>query len=409
MNNRSKLLFLLFLGFLTFSLFVHLEMDKVKAGSGDNVYDYAWSENIGWISFNNNSGGGSTDYGVNIDEATGLFSGYAWSENIGWISFNQADLSGCPSGVCEARVDLNSSNNLYGVSGWARALAGKASDDGWDGWIKLNGNNYGVVIDNSVSPAEFKGWAWSDAVIGWINFNCNNPESENHCSVSDYSVKTTMSFNSPPIVTPNNPQPLDYCHYSLPTQFSWVFSDPDPSDFQDYYKIQIDNNSDFSSPEVDSGKVDSSSEVFTPIYPFSYNDTYYWRVNVWDNNGADSGWVDGPSLNTPLHALPQPDFSWSPESPSIGELVQLFDESTCYDASNNPASCSGNTFFWTLPPEGEFVEGFGSTDENPQIKFNEAGSHNVSLKITDDLGACTKIKQITASPPLPEWEEEAPQ
>ncbi len=406
MGNKNKLLLSLFLGFLAISAlfaFIYLGMDEVKAGSGDNVYGYAWSENIGWISFNNTSGGGSVDYGVNIDETTGLFSGYAWSENIGWISFNQADLAGCPSGTCEARVDLAT----HEVSGWARVLA---YGDGWDGWIKLNGSNYGVVIDNSVSPPEFRGWAWSDAVVGWISFNCNNPESGDWCATADYSVKTTMSFNNPPIATPNNPQPLDYCYYSLPTQFSWNFSDIDPDDFQDYYRVQIDDNSDFFSPAVDSGKVNSLSESFTPIYSFSYNATYYWRVKVWDNNGADSGWVNGPSLNTPLHALPQPDFSWSPESPSVNEVIQLFDESTCYDVSNNSISCSGNAFLWTLPPEAEFV-GTSTTEttENPQIKFNEAGSYDVSLQITDDIGTCTKTKQITLSAALPEWEEKAPQ
>lgn len=96
-----------------------------------NVWGWAWSENVGWISFNclndyNNDGirenhcaaGGNVDYGVQIDNLTGLFSGYAWSENIGWITFNQADLAGCPSGSCNAKVDLSTRQ----VSGWAKPL-----------------------------------------------------------------------------------------------------------------------------------------------------------------------------------------------------------------------------------------------------------------------------------------------
>jgi len=78
---------------------------KAQAGTGDNVSGWAWSENIGWISFNNTTGGGGVNYGVNIG-SDGIFSGYAWSENIGWISFNQSELSGCPSGTCRAEVNL---------------------------------------------------------------------------------------------------------------------------------------------------------------------------------------------------------------------------------------------------------------------------------------------------------------
>jgi hypothetical protein len=412
MGNKNKLLLSLFLGCLAiFALFffISLEIDEAKAGSDDNVYGYAWSENIGWISFNNTSGGGSVNYGVDIDETTGLFSGYAWSENIGWISFNQSELSGCPSSPCQAKVDLSS----YEVSGWVRALAHGGD---WDGWIKLRGPNYGVKI-NDVTQ-EFEGWAWGNDVVGWISFNCSNPESGDTCSITNYSVKTTILFNNSPTVTTNNPQPLDYCHYSLPTRFSWNFNDVDPDDFQDYYRIQIDNNSDFSSPEVDSGKVDSYSEAFNPIYSFPYNDTYYWRVMVWDNNGADSGWNNGSPLNTPLHALPRPDFALFPSSPSVDKIIQLCatqesgicpeDVSTCYDINNNSISCSGKNFLWTFPTGTEFATGTSATSENPRVKFDSTGQKVVSLQITDDVGTCSKTKQVGVTSLLPEWQEVAP-
>ena len=80
-----------------------------------NVWGWAWSENIGRISFR--CSGGGIDYGVDIDEITGVFSGGAWSSNIGWISFNPTDLAGCPSLPCEARLDLSTSK----LSGWAKA------------------------------------------------------------------------------------------------------------------------------------------------------------------------------------------------------------------------------------------------------------------------------------------------
>lgn len=107
-------------------------------GGGDgasyyNVWGWAWSENIGWINFNcyNDYNGDGIrennclpiDYGVKINGSTGVFSGYAWSENIGWISFNQKDLTGCPSGACQAKIDLDSASASYGhLSGWAKPM-----------------------------------------------------------------------------------------------------------------------------------------------------------------------------------------------------------------------------------------------------------------------------------------------
>ena len=54
------------------------------AGNIDPYNDgsqYAWGENVGWISF------APTGGGVCID-SSGKFIGKAWGENIGWISFN---------------------------------------------------------------------------------------------------------------------------------------------------------------------------------------------------------------------------------------------------------------------------------------------------------------------------------
>lgn len=171
-----------------------------------NVWGWAWSENIGWISFscrNIMAEGAGIDYGVDIDEVTGVFSGGAWSSSIGWISFEPADLVGCPSGTCNASLGLIAGE----LSGWARALS---YGDGWDGWIKLrgtvqsDGSPYGVSIISNPSPppaSVFEGWAWGgddtveEAVVGWISFNCSNTGS---CPGIDYKVMTSITSNVPP-------------------------------------------------------------------------------------------------------------------------------------------------------------------------------------------------------------------
>jgi len=374
---------------------------KAQAGTGDNVSGWAWSENIGWISFNNTTGGGGVNYGVNIG-SDGIFSGYAWSENIGWISFNQSELSGCPSGTCRAEVNLSN----YEVSGWARALA---YGGGWDGWIKLRGSNYGVKINDATQ--EFEGWAWSDMVIGWISFNCNNPETGNVCSPSDYKVKTSFSFNNSPTATDLKVTPLDYCINSLPTSLSWSFSDPDPGDTQGAYQVQVDNNSDFSSPEVNPGKIYSSSGAYTAS-GLSYKTTYYWQLKVWDNNDADSGWISGPSFTTPLHRYPDPDFIPSPQNPSVDQVVEFIDSSKCYNAVGSEYLCrngGGVSYQWDFDYDAE--EGFtidSTYKGNATTTYATSEPYTVRLRITDDIGTCSTDRTVNVTLPLPEWWEIAP-
>jgi len=105
--------------------------ESAQSATADNVSGWAWSETIGWISFNCTDRGvcGTSNYGVNID-GSGNFSGYAWSENIGWINF-------APTGPYpttpnySAKYDSETDN----ITGWAKAEA--ADGNGWDGWILL--------------------------------------------------------------------------------------------------------------------------------------------------------------------------------------------------------------------------------------------------------------------------------
>ncbi|MFH1462748.1 MAG: PKD domain-containing protein [bacterium] len=180
----KKFLFLL----LPFIISPFFLFEEVKADVGDNVSGFAWSENIGWISFNNTTGGGAVSYGVNVDE-TGLLSGFAWSENIGWISFDVPDLAGCPDApvLCEARLDFGTGL----VSGWAKVLSDSS-------WIHLRGAGYGVAWNSGTE--EMDGFAWSES-FGWISFNCNN---EGACASSDYKVIAQLDSVLPDTTPPTS-------------------------------------------------------------------------------------------------------------------------------------------------------------------------------------------------------------
>src|SRR3989344_3107838 len=148
------------------------------AGTDDNVSGFAWSSNIGWISFNcatPDAGDCNPDYGVAVAPPDGTsprpLSGHAWNSAIGWISFNQTQTSGFPQSP-QHGARLNADDT---VTGWARACAvfenecsGDLKSDtargGWDGWIKMSkdasdtGANYGVTYDST--SGEFDGHAW---------------------------------------------------------------------------------------------------------------------------------------------------------------------------------------------------------------------------------------------------------
>ncbi|MFT7644369.1 MAG: hypothetical protein ACI9BF_000012 [Candidatus Paceibacteria bacterium] len=158
-------------------------INTANAGSADSLTGYAWSDNIGWISFNDTNNSGTVNYGVDVATGSGLFSGYAWSDNIGWISFWPGDVIGCPSGpgTCNPTLDWNTGV----ITGWARACAGTADaacaltssrTDGWDGWISLSGvatdssaSTYGVLVN--VTTGAFSGQAWGSTNVGWISFS----------------------------------------------------------------------------------------------------------------------------------------------------------------------------------------------------------------------------------------------
>ena len=126
MNRRFAIFILFFLGtFLSFSL--------ASAGTILSSYKYAWSNNVGYINFENVVVGDNT------------LSGYAWSKNSGWIKFNPAQ-----GGV------LNSNGNLSGHA-WGEQL----------GWINFDS----VSIDTATG--KFSGTA-TGTLIGTLTFDCPN-------------------------------------------------------------------------------------------------------------------------------------------------------------------------------------------------------------------------------------------
>ncbi|MCX6715772.1 MAG: hypothetical protein NT077_01990 [Candidatus Taylorbacteria bacterium] len=122
----------------------------------------------------------SDKYAVSID-ASGNWSGYAWSEHLGWISFNLADLDSC-NGSSQGHLDKTTGQ----VTGWAYAMVYGSTANPSDGCIELSGTNHTSPNPTGVggityipSTGKLVGWAWGGDINrqtgpGWIQFNYND-------------------------------------------------------------------------------------------------------------------------------------------------------------------------------------------------------------------------------------------
>ncbi len=142
-----------------------------------DVQCYAWNDYVGWINFCHLPGR------VTVEDT--LLTGFAYNDDIQEIAL---DCATSPAGdIC-----LNSNfrvfhNSITGdLSGWA-----------WSdvvGWISFNclDPNVCAISDYRVNidpiTGEFTGWAWNEH-IGWISFNCNNSGIGDTCAISDYRVQ----------------------------------------------------------------------------------------------------------------------------------------------------------------------------------------------------------------------------
>ncbi len=296
-------------------------------------------------------------------------------------------------------LKYNSSATLSWTSKYADSCT---ASDGWSGSKSLKGSQ---STGNLTSSKKY-------------TIRCSNSRG----SATD-SVRVNIVNSSPRITTP--PTPLrqsyntlsfsstrkgDYC--TTPAQFfSWVYSDSD-GDPESRYQFQVDNNSDFSSPEINrdySGLSNPSPTVNTQsAYVHSdlaYNTLYHWRVKVYDSHGNSSGWVEGPSFKTEAHHYPVPDFDWSPNQIYMGQAISFLDKSICYGSNNSQTACSA--WSWHIPGS-TYQNNTNSRSQNPIVQFTSLNRKSVSLSVSDGKYICSISKNINVKMPLPHWKEVKP-
>lgn len=192
------------------------------AGETDRLRGFAWSPNIGWLSFNclNTNYCDTVDYGVNArgNGTVQSLSGWAWSaggtdangdyqEGLGWVNFDNATLNSA-TGELDGYALVHSTT----ISPYQ---SGESEDDGWDGVIDLAGTNGSInwdvkwdTVDNTADGYSwddsrynlFDGFAWGGLSVGWVSFSCQAAANKaNTCGTVGYGVTIEpfyMEFNA---------------------------------------------------------------------------------------------------------------------------------------------------------------------------------------------------------------------
>ena len=226
------------------------------------------------------------------------------------------------------------------------------------------------------------------------------------------------SPNTPPQVIGSTG--TDYCSSSI--WFGWTYTDKD-NDPESRFQFQIDNNSDFLSPEINLNYPDLANPVGTRntqaikvagtagADQIVFSGTpYYWRVQVYDSKNKPSGWVTGQSFKTPLHSYPFANFTYSPSSPLAKQKVTF----NAVGNPTNPSKCFGTGNAEVPCKDYKWVYGDQTADGSGvsvDHSYATAGPKNVVLTVTDNEGySCPALGTINIKSPggVPEWKEISP-
>lgn len=321
--------------------------------TGTDLTGWAWSSNIGWVSFNCIDPGvcSSVNYKVTM-AADGKLSGHAWSNNIGWIQFN-------PTGSYPG-VPLKSAQMSDGkLVGWARAQSSLLpGSNGWDGWIKMSdGTNYGVQL---VDEGKLEGFAWGSEVVGWLKFGLDLDTGSNTCpsgvcvTISSGqsiactvdnampSAGTTVTWTATPALAVTNPT------------YHWYMAGSEQSPHGNTFPQTVEAGTAYDTIQV--SVTDSVTGITTPpqICPaVTLTQNRNVRVNVVYGSGVTSGSVSSEDgkFNTCSPSTP-----CSAQSYRVGNTIDFtatHDPGMSASWSGTGLTCSGDTCRVDVPSGSE--------------------------------------------------------
>lgn len=430
---------------------------------GYNIKGWAWSDGIGWISFNSencdtNQNGimdagdtgfagcpslGTTipQYGTHLDLVTYELSGYAWSEHIGWITFNKSD-AGTPSqapfndNAQDYIARYNAGNRM--IEGWARAISCSDADCGTDwGWIKMSGtapdgSQYGAHH----TSGEFDDFAWGDLAMGWISFSSKNCDDNGLLAVTcggdgskpfaahnpvihpdEYKVWISGALpNSFPSANNLTASFLDRCNASLNPNFTFDYLDSVEGDPLTQYTIKVYEQGGtlidtiLMPAQYDGGgnvvSLANSGGSISYTYlgsQLSYNEIYYFTVTVQDETHlsiaqSDLSVYTSGFFKTDPHQRPYiSGITWQPLAYFAGDTsgvtftpsVKVYSPLTAVlgDLTAQQPLDGANYFSYTSNILWNFATSsssiYSSANFSPIIVFG-SGNYSISLTVADN-------------------------
>jgi len=345
---------------------------------------------------------------------TYYYQAWSWNETDScWSTTNSSDNATTDSDTApnqngvvpaNASIDISITPDLY-------VLCTDADNDNmnatwWSNssgaWLQFASNETGFANNTNITQSFTNATAYSTTYYWSVNLTDGT-----HWTNETYHI--TTEINNPPNA-PTSPEcdnqtnpghVLDHAPY-----FDWVFSDPDGSDTQGGFHIQVGNDTDWG--EVERWDNNQSSDTNSnTVYSGSTlydGDTYYWRVKTKDNKSVWGSWTSNqnfrmnsvPStlnLNSPannsLHmsyTTESINFSWNAgtdaESDSLNYRWEYAKNSIFTDTL--VAGWSGGPLYKLIPTAGNLDK---STDYYWRIKAwdgLEYGSYSVWRKFTTD-------------------------
>lgn len=430
---------------------------------------------IGWISFSGSncgtcasgtctgsglSGCPSTsthyaDYGVTITDdgngSTATLAGYAWSDSLGWISFNPSVNSACPGGAgCQAKLEISTGK----IIGWARVIAAcqgsgangignywdgaKCTDTragegsgGWDGWVKLSGETTGnvdygwVVTTAGATKGDITGYAYgatdsgdlAKGVVGWVKIknahtdfpfggNVDLPVARMACDASacdGTKVKCDTDPNSIWVMY----QPTGPCNFRLINNSTNV--DQSIWKFDAAHSYTINGKADISVPNLGISDPASPFDVILTVRNAAGQDTAHHLLAILqDVRAGFMCSLDGVAWQ----ACSSQSFL---NKVKKNETIYLKDDPSIPNVGNNYSKPSdGATIVsreWTLNGVSiDPVNGDGDVLTNSNMASMSLIKKNNSLKltVTDSNGRKNAISYPFNASALPSWQEISP-
>ena len=235
-------------------------------------------------------------------------------------------------------------------------------------------------------------------------------------------VRSFLSANSPTTPVPSLPANNSLNKTYLPL-FKWsVVTLPAGTTFK-HYQLQVDDNADFSSPEIDDSSITNRLTVqFQVVTPLAHNTKFYWRVKAFNTDDEESNWstvrsirtlVDAPALVSPANGFeamnPRPTFDWDvPAGPGAitGYTIQFSKNPTFTQIvhTGNPTTdvyiptvdlVKNTTLYWRVFAKGANGPSLWTTEVRSFFSANSPSTPVPSLPAVNAL--------ITNGLPLFKW------